>query len=62
MLALQKNATYDRLQLGNLIAGLAELLQDFVKLVLHAVAVQLLVLKVFDGELDLRGGKDGKPR
>ena len=44
-----------RLQPGDLVAGLAELLQDLLELVLHALAVQLLVLKVLGRQLDLRG-------
>ncbi|TNN50282.1 hypothetical protein EYF80_039507 [Liparis tanakae] len=42
--------THSRLQPGDLIPGLAELLQHLMQLVLHALAVKLLILKVLGGE------------
>lgn len=50
--------THSRLQLGDLIPGLAELLQHLVQLVLHALTIHPFILKVLGGELDLRG-KEG---
>lgn len=58
--------THRRLQFGDLIAGLAQLLQHLVQLVLHALTIHPFVLKVLGRELDLwvmeeeeEGGKEG---
>lgn len=49
--------TYSRLQFSNLIPGLAEFLQHLMQLVLHALTINLFILKVLGRELDLgRGG------
>lgn len=57
--------TYSRLQFSYLIAGLAELLQHLMQLLLQALTIHLFILKVLGRELDLQrssdvsGGKDG---
>jgi len=48
--------THSSLQSGDLIPGLAELLQHLMQLALHALTVKLFILKVLGGELDLRRG------
>lgn len=52
------NNTYSRLQFSNLIAGLAKLLQHLMQLVLHALTINLFILKVLGRELDLGRGKN----